>query len=193
VTERPLERAWRTALEEREWEPPEGWAERIRSERRRQIRGAMAVALTFVGVVVLLFLVKGPPRYSISLIAPGLCVLLSIVQIIRVAAGWDEKADREVQSAVRVDHALRSHASVGSAYRDQVTERAKDIIATSDVGLFGWPVLSAGSVLLAVVVDSTTERLVCLSWAALSVLALVASQRRARWARRWLADPLPRS
>jgi hypothetical protein len=193
VEERPLDRAWRAALDERPWEPAEGWDEYLR--RRRQWLAGLVALLPIAGLPYAI-LVEG--LVDDDWASAGLWGSLTLLYTgLAARPFWSTSARVEWDDAVRervlLRHALKHHTSVGLHYRAKVTERAERIRANFSAGLVGWPLLAV--VCLAVILDADTIglRLVAGIWAVLAVSALVDTVRRARWAKRWLADPLPRS
>jgi hypothetical protein len=193
VTERPLERAWRTALEERAWEPLEGWDAVLRRRRRGLVRDAILFAVVWPAFFVVLHgVLRDRWGWAAAWVLLGFLHAGRILRTLRRPGdrvAWEE----DVRSSTRTEHALRHHASVGAEFRFVVDERAEEIRSMAGVGLVGWPLgcLIAMAVFLSA--EDTGPRLVALVAALLAVIALARSQRRARWARRWLADPLPRT
>lgn len=175
------------------WEPPD-WGAVLRRRRLRQWGGAAFLLLIAVAVAPLVrLLLDEPARVSwnwltFAIIAAGFASWSQFPA--RGRAAWEKEARREV----RIGHALRHHASIGAAGRSLVTERAEKIDTLSGASLMGWPLLTALFVVpLVMVADDPATRIgVGLVGLVVGTALVRRNRRRVRWARRWLADPLPR-
>ena len=101
---------------------------------------------------------------------------------------WEDTAREEI----RIRHALRHHADVGSEFREIVTDRADRIASRLTVALVAWLLLAVCASGLAVLHGDPLVRIGALAGGVLAACALVSFYRRGRWAVRWLDDPLPR-
>jgi hypothetical protein len=193
VEELPLERAWRTAQAERPWEPPEGWAELLRRRRRDLVLYGVVLAAAAIALAVIGY---GVVRGSWGRAAAWSALLLLQAGGVTkplwsrsARAAWED----DVRRRARRDHALRHHRSVGADHREDVTERAEEILSFGGAGLVGWPLGAVVAAVVVVAADEPVLRIAAALAAVLAVVALVRSRRLIRQARRWLADPLPRS
>jgi hypothetical protein len=147
-----------------------------------------------VGVApLLLILLDEPARVSwrwlgLTLVAAGVGSWFQFTTGGRAA--WEKDARKEI----RVGHALRDHVSIGAADRDLATERAEKIDTVAWGGLIGWPLLTALFVVpLVFSIDELPARIGVGLVGLLACVDLIRrNRRRVRWARRWLAAPLPR-
>jgi hypothetical protein len=109
----------------------------------------------------------------------------------RVSAAGRAQWERETRRHVRISHALRHHVGIGAADRALVTERARTMNTWSKVAFVGWPLLAVA--LVAGLLDAGDPPASLIGLVIAVCLLLVArAVRRARLARRWLADPTPR-
>ena len=81
----------------------------------------------------------------------------------------------------------------GIRLRLRAIDQAEEIRTMSRLGLGGWPVLIVAGAVAATGSDRLWFQVLAGVGAVLCVVALLRSRRRDRWARRWLADPLPRA
>src|SRR5687768_12860170 len=173
------------------WEPAD-WASVLRRHRRRQtaMAGGMVAFFGVVTPVLRLVVQDRPlgPMYWIWLLITIICVGEAILS--RVSAAGRAQWDRETRRHVRISHALRHHVGIGAADRALVTERARTINTWSKVAFVGWPLL--GVVLVAGILDDRVSAALLVPVVLLCLLLVGRAVRRARLARRWLADPLPR-
>jgi len=179
VEEPPLEHAW---------EPPAGWAAVLRRDRRLQVALLAACVLTVVTAVIVREDVGSAVLPSLAVSALAVRLTAPLVHA-RSRAAWEA----DVRRRTRIEHALRRHESVGSDFHETVTERAEEIDALSRGSWIGWPVTAVTGVLLASLADEARFHVLGGVLTIVALALLVRSQRRGRWARRWLADPLPRS
>jgi hypothetical protein len=179
VEEPPVEHAW---------EPSAGWDAVLRRRRHLQVALLAPGVLTLSTAVI----VRGD-------VAPAVLPLLGVVAVaVRVVAPLVHARSRaaweaDIRRTTRVEHALRHHAGVGADFLETVTERAEEIDALSRGSWIGWPVAAVIGVLVAFLADAPSVRVLGGVLTVVAVALLVRSQRRGRRARRWLADPLPRS
>ena len=157
----------------------------------------MALAVpAFAVVPVFRTVVRSRPlerEYAVPLLLVVVTLLGGLHPLVTAArrARWVEETARQI----RIEHALGEHVSIGAADRASVTERAEVVVSLSRLGLVGWPLLA----LLAcgVTLNADLPRWAEVGYVAVVLLgcagALATSRRRAREARRWLADPLPRN
>ena len=173
------------------WEPAD-WTACLRRQRRRQLVTAAGLVV-LVGVVapLLRLTVQGrPPSLTYWLWAAFTLVYVAEVVYSFVSAAGRARWERETRQRVRVSHALRHHVGIGVADRALVTERARTLNTWSKVAFVGWP--SLGVVFVAGVLDDRVPASLAVPVVLLSLLLVGRAVRRARLARRWLADPLPR-
>jgi hypothetical protein len=173
------------------WEPPD-WAAVLRRHRRRQTAVAAGM-VAFFGVVtpLLLVVVQGRslgPMYWIWLLITIVCVVEAVLS--RVTADGRAQWERETRQDVRISHALRHHVGIGTTDRSLVIERARTSYKWAKVAFVGWPLL--GAVFVAGVLDDELPAALGVPLVLLCLLLVGRAVWRARLARRWLADPLPR-
>ena len=177
------------------WAPPD-WDAALREQRRAEWH---SVGLVLVGTGVVLpllrILVHDRPLTAWYLIFIGGALALAVLTWrSRSSAERRERWDRQTRQAIRVEHALRSHVSIGAADRELVTERAEEIDSWALAHFVGWP-LAAVVVVAATVSDPTltaADQMLAWLFALFCVVQLLLACRRVREARRWLDDPLPR-
>lgn len=173
------------------WEPPD-WSACLRRERRTQLAAV-------IGLVVLVGVVWPVLRFAVQDRSPGVTywvwVFITLIYVAETVISFVSATDRarwerETRQAVRIRHALRHHVGIGAADRALVTERARSMVIRSKVGFVGWPLL--GAVFVAGVLDDQVPASLAVPLVLLCLLLVGRAVRRARRARRWLADPLPR-
>lgn len=171
-------------LGEAGWEPSD-WSACLRHEQHKQL--AMAISLVVLAGALLL---TGPPGVSDWLTAA--CLLIIAVETVYsvVSAERREQWERETRERVRVWHALRHHVGIGATDRPLVTDRARHLATWSKVAFVGWPLL--GVVFVVGMLDDHVPASLAVPVVLLCLLLVGRAVRRARLARRWLADPLPR-
>ena len=172
------------------WEPAD-WRDRLRRRRCRQLATAIGLVV-LIGVVAPLLRVTldRPPSVTYWIWA-----FLTLVYVVEAAYSWISPAGRarweqETREQVRVSHALRHHVGIGTADRALVTERARTMNTWSKVAFVGWPLL--GVVFVAGILDDRVPASLAVPVVLLCLLLVGRAVRKARLARRWLADPLPR-
>lgn len=174
------------------WESPD-WAAVLRRHRRRQAAvGAGMVAFICVVVPLVRLVVQDRP---LSLMY-WLWLLITIIYVgeaisSRVTADGRAQWERETRQKVRISHAIRHHVGIGVRDRSLVTERARSIATWSKVAFVGWPLLAAALVARRLEVGDLPASLILLV-SVVCLLLVARAVHRARQARRWLADPLPR-
>ena len=179
------------SAEEGGWEPTD-WSACLRRARRKQ--------LALVGGMVLLFWVVSPVHQLTVDDRPlGLMhwvwAFLGLLYVVEMVISFVSETDRlrweqETRQAVRITHALRHHTSIGFADRALVTDRAKAMALWARVGFVGWPLL--GAFFIAGILDDHLPASLTVPVVLLCLLLVGRAVRKARLARRWLADPLPR-
>lgn len=174
------------------WEPPD-WAAVLRRRRLRQWGGAAFLLLIAVVVVPLVRILLEQPSgvsWGWLALALGMAGMAGWSQFTAGGRAWWEK---EARKEVRIGHALRHHVSIGAAGRQLVTERADKIDTVSGAALMGWPLVTVLFVVpLVAMADHPAARIgIGLAGLLAGVVLVRRNRRRVRWARRWLADPLP--
>ncbi|MFP5370080.1 MAG: hypothetical protein ACLGI3_04945 [Actinomycetes bacterium] len=173
------------------WEPPD-WTDVFRRHRRRQL-ATMAAFVLLVSVTPVQWWTGIDRSVDWSYWAVLVTMLILVGEAIhsRVSAAGRATWEHDTRRKVRVEHALRYHVSIGTADRPLVTERAQAIRTMSNLALVGWPLLAV--VVAAPILDlAKIPDFLVVPVVVTCLLLLARSVRRGRWARRWLADPLPR-
>jgi hypothetical protein len=171
------------------------WAALVRRRRRALVGTWLGITGAYAALMVILSLTAGawPTRYAWALLVVLLIgLVVSLWPLLSGArrARWTDRA----LDAVRIEHALQRHVSVGADYRDAVTEHAGNQASLAGAAILGYPLLF---LLLAFLLFNDGDipglwaLLGTLVAAALCGWALLASRRRGARARRWLAEPLP--
>jgi hypothetical protein len=173
------------------WEPPD-WTDVLRRQRRLQLVGpATMVLLIFVVTPLLRWTVLDPTfGWSYWL---GVAVTLIIVgETVESYVSTEARAswEQDTRKKVRVEHALRHHTSIGAADRALVTDRARAMYLWARVGFVGWPFL--GVALVGRMLEVRLPSSLAVPVVVVCLLLVGRAVRKARLARRWLADPLPR-
>ena len=173
------------------WEPTD-WTDVLRRQRRQQFAiGAALFLLVSVQPVQWLTGIDRSVDWSYWLVLATMLILLGEAIHSRVSEDGRASWERDIRRKVRIEHALRHHVSLGAADRALVTERAQAIRTMSKVALVGWPMLAV--VVAAPILDlAKIPDLLVVPVIVACLLLLARSVRRGRWARRWLADPVPR-
>ncbi|UOY02745.1 hypothetical protein [Blastococcus sp. PRF04-17] len=176
------------------WQPVD-WAAELRRRRSAEWRNVTLLVAVLLAVPLVSTLVLERPMGASDWIWLALALLVSGDASLSHATAsgrvqWEEAARQEV----RIEHALRTHVSIGAGDRELVTKRARAIRWWSTAAFVVCPLLCA-----AALAGMQEAGLNVVGRAAASVavvlvcgLLVVSRWRRLRLARRWLGDPLPR-
>lgn len=173
------------------WEPAD-WSACLRRERRKQLATVIGLVV-FVGVVLPvlgLVVLDRPPSLSYWFWGAFTLIFVAETAYSFASAAGRVQWERETRQAVRVRHALRHHRGIGAADRALVTERARSLATGSKVASVGWPLLAL--LLVVGILEGRDPRAFLIVLVVACLLLVARAVRRARLARRWLADPLPR-
>lgn len=173
------------------WEPQD-WAAVLRRHRHRQTAVAAGMVALFGVVIPLLVLVVQDRSLGLMYWVWLLITVAHVGEDVlsRVTADGRAQWERETRERVRIWHALRHHVGIGATDRALVTDRARHLATWSKVAFVGWPLL--GVVFVAGMLDDHVPASLAVPVVLLCLLLVGRAVRRARLARRWLADPLPR-
>jgi hypothetical protein len=168
------------------------WSACLRRERRKQLAVAATLVLMFFVVSPLLRWTVLDPSFGWTYWTWVVITLIHVAEVVISFVSATDRArwERETRQTVRIRHALRHHTGIGVADRALVTERARAMVTVSKVAFVGWPLL--GGLIIGTIIDVGLPASLVVPVVLLCLLLVGRAVRRARLARRWLADPLPR-